>query len=123
MLSRIIINYYSTVFQSGNSSVCYISGTELIAGSQGTQGLFSSPTPTPRFISSGVRLSTPASPVDNAEETHSIAGFGFQPPLIIWCSPADLSINGNPVGVNTSQGLSEEDLNTSLNMDCVETGV
>lgn len=34
-------------------------------------------------------------------------GFGFQSPVILWCGPSELSINGNPVGV----GASQEDLN------------
>lgn len=116
MLSHIIINCCSTVFQSGNthSTVCYISGTELGAGSQGTQGLFHLLLLHYVLFPPRIRLLTPALPIDNAEETQSIARFSFQPPLIRWCGPPDLSIIGNPVGVNTSQGLSEEDLSFDL---------
>lgn len=106
----IIINCYSTVFQTGNTH-CYISGTELGAGSQRTQGLFHLLLLHHIFYPPRIRLLTPALPIGNAVGLVSTAGFGFQPPLIIWCGPSDLSINGNPIGVNTSQGLSEEHLN------------
>lgn len=118
VVCHIIINCYSTVFQSGNTlfPLCYISGTELRAGSQRTQGLFHLLLLHHMLFPPWIRLLTPALPIDDAEGSHSIARFGFWPPLIIWCwcGPADPSVSGNAVGMSTSQGLSEEDMNFDL---------
>lgn len=103
--------------------MCYISGTVRRAGSQRTQGLFHLLLLHHVLFPPRNRLSTPALPIDNAEETHSIGGFGFQPPLILCCGPSDLSIIGNPVGVNPCQGLSEEDVNVVLIWGVLKFGV
>lgn len=111
-----IINCYSIVLQSGNTlfPLYYISGSELRAGSQRTQGLFHLLLLHLMLFPPWIRLLTPDIPIDDAVGTHSIARLGFQPPLIIWCGPSDFSVSGNAVGMNTSQGISEEDMNFDL---------